>query len=89
MALLKRILHNRSKGSMNQDEDWWRIVFDTESKRLYVEHEWEHLDPYKGGNGDCGTREFEISDFLLGDQRVDAKAELETIISSMFEQTDA
>jgi hypothetical protein len=41
-ALLKREFHRRAKGPVMNDEDWWRLVFDTDAKRIYVEHEWAH-----------------------------------------------
>jgi hypothetical protein len=40
MALLKRELHRASRGPILTDEDTWQLVFDTDSKRLYVEHRW-------------------------------------------------
>ena len=44
MALLKRELHRSIKGPVANDEDWWHLVFDTDTKRLYVEHRWAHVD---------------------------------------------
>src|SRR3954453_4960794 len=44
MALLKRELHRASRSPVLNDEDQWHLVFDTDSKRLYVEHRWAHVD---------------------------------------------
>ncbi len=49
MPILKRDLHRSASGPVANDEDWWRLAFDTEKKRLYVEHEWEYVDAQRGG----------------------------------------
>jgi hypothetical protein len=36
MPQLRKPLYQRSEGA---DEDCWRLVFDTDSSRLFVEHE--------------------------------------------------
>ena len=55
MAKLTRRLLKLAKGG---NEEWWRLVFDTEARRLYIEHEWSHTDavaslPFK--ERDCGV----------------------------------
>ncbi len=52
MALLKRELFRSARGTVMNDEDWWRLAFDTENKRLYVEHEWAHLDVRRRAKGE-------------------------------------
>ena len=42
MAKLTRQLHERIRGDNTENKDWWRLVFDTEAKRFYIEHEWNH-----------------------------------------------
>lgn len=64
MALLRRQLHKKAKGPVLNDEDWWDLVFDTASRRLYVEHRWEYVDVRGGGAVDEGTDKTEIGDFL-------------------------
>jgi hypothetical protein len=44
MALPTRELHRSSRGPLLNDEDQGHLVFDTDSKRLYVEHRWTHVD---------------------------------------------
>ena len=44
MAFLKRELHRQVKGPEVTELDFWNLVFDTDTKRLYVEHEWTYLD---------------------------------------------
>jgi hypothetical protein len=65
MPLLNRELHKTVRGPMGCNEDWWRLVFDTEGKRLYVEHEWAYLDVrVRGARPDDGTTEMDIAEFL-------------------------
>jgi hypothetical protein len=49
-----------ARGPVMNDEDWWRLAFDTENKRLYVEHEWAHLDVRGRGAANSGTEQIEI-----------------------------
>lgn len=90
MPLLKRELHKRIKGPLANDEAWWRLVFDTDPKRLYVEYEWSNMDLAKGGRIDSGTAEFDVGTFLSQDRNGPAQQELARLISSLFGgQTDA
>ena len=54
MAKLTRQLLKLAKGG---NEEWWRLVFDTEAQRLYIEHEWSHTDAWLSllfKERDCG-----------------------------------
>jgi hypothetical protein len=42
MALLRRELHRTAKAVAN-NEDTWTLVFNTDTKRFYVEHAWQHV----------------------------------------------
>jgi len=64
MAKLTRLLHERVKGAHMENEDWWRLAFDTEAKRLYIEHEWSHRDVWRASRSNSGTAEFDINGFL-------------------------
>jgi hypothetical protein len=85
MPLLKREFHRRAKGPVMNDEDWWRLVFDTDAKRLYVEHEWAHTDVRKGSSADSGTAEFEISAFLNEPSHGAAQRQLLRLLTNLFE----
>ena len=65
MALLRRELHRSAKGAVANNEDTWSLVFDTDTKRLYVEHEWQHVGVCRGGAADNGTEQIEISEYML------------------------
>ncbi|NOG74197.1 hypothetical protein [Roseicella sp. DB1501] len=62
MSKITREFYKTVKGPMANDEDWWRLVYDTEKRRLYVEHEWSHV-PLRGA-GNSGTDEYDINAFL-------------------------
>ncbi len=64
MALLKRELHRSSRAPVLNEEDQWHLVFDTDSKRLYVEHRWTHVDVRGPGVAESGTAEMEIAEYL-------------------------
>jgi len=84
MAVLKRGLHSRAKGPVMNNEDWWRLVFDDETGRLYVEHEWHHVDVQGNGAAREGTEEIEIADFLNEGGQGEGHRELRGIIESVF-----
>ena len=75
MAKLTRQLHERVTGAHKENEDWWRLVFDTEAKRFYVEHEWSHTDAWRAARSNNGTAEFDINGFLA-EGEAPAQAEL-------------
>ena len=85
MAKLTRQLHERIRGDNTENRDWWRLIFDTEAKRFYVEHEWSHTDAWRAARSNNGTAEFDINGFL-GEGEARAQAELLRIIESVFEE---
>jgi hypothetical protein len=60
MPVWRTPLYQRSDGA---DEDRWRLAFDTDAKRLFIEYEWKR--GYAGGAGfSSGTDERGIAEFL-------------------------
>lgn len=43
MSILKEEIDRRVKGPMAENEDWWRLCYDTDAERFYIEHEWDHV----------------------------------------------
>ena len=43
MAVLKTQIASRTKGSMAENEDWWHLCYDTETKEFFVAHEWSYV----------------------------------------------
>src|SRR5690349_3749561 len=64
MALLTRELHSSSGAPLLNDEDQWHLVFDTDSKRLYVEHRWTHVDVRGSDVAASGTAQLDIAEYL-------------------------
>jgi hypothetical protein len=64
MATLKRQIYRRVRGSFAQDEDWWRLCYDTQAREFFVEHEWSHVDPFRVDNPfDVGTRVISVDSY--------------------------
>ena len=85
MAKLTRQLHERISGDNTENKDWWRLVFDTEAQRFYIEHEWRHTDAWRAARSNNGTAEFDINGFLA-EGEAQAQAELLRIIESLFKK---
>ena len=43
MAILREQLGTRTKGPMAENEDWWNLCYDTDSREFYVEHSWSYV----------------------------------------------
>lgn len=72
MTKLIRQLDTRIKGSMSENEDWWRLMAD-DNGTLFVEHQWSHTQ-LKGLKTDADTVRLEIEDFLADDHPWASKA---------------
>ena len=64
MALLRRELHRQIKGPEVTHADRCVLVFDTDTKSLYVEREVAHLDACVGGTIEMQTATMDIADYL-------------------------
>ena len=84
MPLLKRDLHRTAKGPVISGEDRWRLVFDTDAKRLYVEHVWEHVDVRRGVATSKGRAEVDVGSFLKQPGQGPAQRELLRLLSGLF-----
>lgn len=62
MPTLIKELGKRLKGSMQQTEDWWRLMKDDQTGEQFVEHEWSHSD--LKSSTDSGTERISIEAFL-------------------------
>jgi len=79
MPLLRRPLYQRAEGA---DEDRWRLAFDTETKRLFVEHEKTRGDMRGSGYG-THADEMDVAAFL--NERGQGRHELMQLLSTLFE----
>jgi hypothetical protein len=64
-----------AKGSRGEDEDWWRLVIEDDGK-MYIEHEWSHLNAYKFRVGNSGKNHIAVSHFLSDDYNPKAQQKL-------------
>jgi hypothetical protein len=79
MPRLRRPLYQRNEAG---DEDRWRLVFDTDANRLFVEHETKRGD-MRGPGDATGTDEIGLADFLA--QRGQGQRELARLLGTLFE----
>jgi hypothetical protein len=79
MPLLRKPLYQCTEGA---DEDRWRLAFDTETKRLFVEHEKTRGDMRGSGYG-THTDEMDVAAFL--NERGQGQHELMQLLSTLFE----
>jgi len=79
MPLLRKPLYQRSEGA---DEDRWRLVFDTDANRLFVEHEKKRGDMRGSGYG-TDIDEVDVATFL--NERGQGQHELVRLLGILFE----
>jgi hypothetical protein len=79
MPLLRKPLYQRSEGT---DEDRWRLVFDTDASRLFVEHEKTRGDMRGSGYG-TDIDELDVATFL--NERGQGQHELVRLLGTLFE----
>jgi hypothetical protein len=83
MSVLRRPLYQRNEGA---DEDVWRLVFDTDANRLFIEYEAKRGDMRGAGNV-TGTDEIELAAFL--NEQGPGQQELVRLLGDLFERQDA
>ena len=83
MPLLRKPLYQRSEG---RDEDRWRLAFDTETHRVFVEHEKTRGDT-RGSGYATETDEMEVADYL--GENGQGQRELMRLLDALFEQRGA
>lgn len=59
MAVVTKEFHRHERGM--GDEHWYRLARDTETGRVYIQHEWSVRD---GGGYTSGESEMSIAEFL-------------------------
>lgn len=89
MALLKRDLYRQVKGPEITHADRCTLVFDTDSKRLYVEREIVHLEANIVGAIDYHTAEMDIADYLKQGGQTAGHRELWRLLKTLFKEESA
>ncbi|UFZ03161.1 hypothetical protein LQG66_28560 [Bradyrhizobium ontarionense] len=84
MAFLKRELYRQLKGTETTHEDRCSLVFDTDTKSLYVEREVAHLEIGNGGTIECQTATMDIADYLTQGGQTAGHRELWRLLRALF-----
>jgi hypothetical protein len=85
MALLKRELYRHVEGPDVTNEDRWTLVFDTDTKNLYVEHEGAYLETQIGGTTAFQTATMDIADYLTQGGQTAGHRELWRLLRALFQ----
>jgi hypothetical protein len=88
MALLKRDLCRTLKGPEVTHTDRCVLVFDTDSKRLYVEREIMHLEANMVGMIDYETTTMDVADYLKQGGQTAGHRELWRLLKTLFKEDD-
>ena len=86
MALLRRELYRQVKGPEVTHADRCTLVFDTDSKNLYVEREVAQLEASVGGTIDLQTATMDIADYLKQGGQTAGHRELWRLLRTLFKQ---
>ena len=86
MALLKRELYCEAKGPEVAHADRCTLVFDTDSKSLYVEREVAQSDAKVGGIVDYQTATMDIADYLKQGGQTAGHRELWRLLRTIFKE---
>jgi hypothetical protein len=79
MPQLRRPLYQRTEGV---DEDRWRLAFDTDTNRLFVEHEKLRGD-MRGSGYSISTDDIDLAAFL--GESGQGQSELKRLLRTLFE----
>lgn len=85
MAFLRRELYRHTTGPEITHADRWALVFDTDSKCLYVEHDEAHLEAKIGGSIDVRTSRMDIADYLMRGGQTAGHRELWRLLQTLFD----
>lgn len=88
MALLRRELYRQVSGPEVTHADRCALVFDTDTKSLYVEREVAHLDARVSGTIEIQTAAMDITDYLKQGGQTAGHRELWRLLRTLFKDTD-
>lgn len=86
MALLKRELYRQVRGPEITHADCCTLVFDTDSKSLYVEREVAHMEANVDGTVDYQTATMDIADYLKQGGQTAGHRELWRLLKTLFKE---
>jgi hypothetical protein len=86
MAFLKRELYRQVRSPEITHEDRCSLVFDTDTKSLYVEREKAHLETGIGGTVEYQTATMDIADYLMQGGQTAGHRELWRLLRVLFNE---
>jgi hypothetical protein len=86
MAVLKRELYRQVNGPEITHADRCSLVFDTDSKKLYVEREIARLEANPGGTVDYQTATMDIADYFAQSGQTAGHRELWRLLKTLFNE---
>lgn len=86
MAFLKRELYRQVKGPEITHEDRCSLVFDTDTKSLYVERETARLETSLGGKVEYQKATMDIADYLMQGGQTAGHRELWRLLRALFNE---
>ena len=86
MAFLKRELYRQVRSPEITHEDRSFLVFDTDTKSLYVEREVAHLETGLGGTVEFQTSTMDIADYLTQGGQTAGHRELWRLLRALFNE---
>ena len=87
MALLKRELYRQVDGPEVTHAERCTLIFDTDTKSLYVEREVTRLDARVDGTIEMQTAIMDITDYLKQGGQTAGHRELWRLLRSLFKET--
>jgi hypothetical protein len=87
MALLRRELFRQVRGPEVTHADRCTLVFDTDTKSLYIEREVAHLEAHVGGTIEMQTAAMDIADYLKQGGQTAGHRELWRLLRTLFRET--
>ena len=88
MALLRRELYRQVRGPEVTHADRCTLVFDTDTKSLYVEREVADFDARVSGTIEIQTAAMDITDYLKQGGQTAGHRELWRLLRTLFKDTD-
>lgn len=89
MALLRRELHRHMSGPEITHSDRWALVFDTDTKDLYVEHDEAYLEARIGGVADMQISRMDVAEYLKRGGQTSGHRELWRLLKTLFDEREA
>jgi hypothetical protein len=72
--------HESAEGGLAENKNWWAIIVDTSSGRVWVEHRWHYVNPYSGVTSSKGEELHPVAEFVRTTEGRRLRKELEAAL---------